>query len=250
MREIYFLLALALAFTGLFGSAAAYAQNASTYIPEKAYGLLAPIKQETEKYAPEIGKPEYFAALFEHESCLHLKHSRCMSATSEYTRRDKVTGILVEQGVGLSMITRAWRPNGVLRFDTLQGLKSKYRTALGELSWDNIKQRPDLQVRMGILLTMENYRALSGVKDPLERLYMTDAAYNGGIKDLRQERTLCGLKPNCDPQLWFGNVEKIIYKGTAKIHNGRSSYEVNRHHVKDVLHTRMPKYEKAFKAIQ
>lgn len=242
MREIYFLLALALAFTGLFGSAAANAQSVHTYIPEKAHALLEPIKSETYKFAPEIGKPEYFAALFEHESCLSLKHSRCMSPTSEYTRRDKTTGILVEQGVGLSMVTRAWRPNGVLRFDTLQGLKNTYRTALKDLNWDNIKQRPDLQIRMGILLTMENYRALSGVTDPTERLYMTDAAYNGGLRDLRQERTLCGLKKGCDPQKWFGHVEKIVYKGTAKIHNGRSSYEVNRHHVHDVFHNRMEKY--------
>lgn len=242
MREIYFILTLALAFTGIFGASLAKAQDVKTFIPEKAYSLLEPIKTETFNYAPEIGKPEYFAALFEHESCLHLKHSRCMSPTSEYTRKDKVTGRLVEQGVGLSMVTRAWRPNGILRFDTLSGLKTKYKTALSDLTWDNIKQRPDLQIRMGVLLTMENYRGLSGVTDPTERLYMTDAAYNGGLRDLRQERTLCGLKKGCDPQKWFGHVEKIVYKGTAKIHNGRSSYEVNRHHVHDVFNNRMEKY--------
>lgn len=243
MREIKFILFLAVCFFLVSVVSLARAQNVTTFIPAKAYPLLPDIKSETAKFAPEIGKPEYFAALFEHESCLSLTHSRCMSPTSEYTRRDKSTGILVEQGVGLSMITRAWRPDGAVRFDTLQGLKNIYRTALKDLNWDNIKSKPDLQIRMGILLTMENWRALEKVKDPVQRLYMTDAAYNGGMRDLHQERTLCGLKPNCNPQLWFGHVEKVVYKGTAKIHNGRSSYEINRHHVHDVFNTRMNKYK-------
>ena len=219
------------------------AQNVLTYIPKQAYPLLEPIKIEADKFAPELSKPYYFAALYEHESCLSLTHSKCMNPASEYKRYDKTTGKLVEQGVGLGQTTRAYRANGVLRFDTLAGMKSIYRTHLQELNWDNITKRPDLQIRIGILLTMENYRALSKVIDPQERLYMADAAYNGGLRDLNQERTLCNLKPGCDPQKWFGNVEKIVYKSQAKIHNGRSSYEVNRHHVKDVFFNRMPKYK-------
>lgn len=226
----------------------AHAQNVKTYIPKNAYALLEPIKTETEKFAPEIGQPWYFAALFEHESCIGLTHSRCMSPVSEYKRYDKLTGNLVEQGVGLGQTTRAFRPNGRLRFDTLAGMKTNYKTVLGELTWENITKRPDLQIRIGILLTMENYRSLATIRDPINRLQMTDAAYNGGLKDLRQERTLCGLKPKCDPQIWFGNVEKVVYKSTKKIHNGRSSYEVNRHHVHDVYNTRMPKYKAYYQA--
>lgn len=224
------------------GSFPSYAQNVKTYIPKNAYALLEPIEIEASKYTPEI-PPWYFAALYEHESCLSLTHSKCMNPASEYKRYDKVTNVLVEQGVGLGQTTRAYKSTGQLRFDTLAGMKSIYRTQLADLNWDNIKTRPDLQIRIGILLTMENYRALYTVKNHTDRLYMADAAYNGGLKDLRQERTLCGLKPNCDPQKWFGNVETVVYKSTVKIHNGRSSYEVNRHHVKDVFNNRMNKYK-------
>lgn len=239
MKHVLVLLTMVL---GLFCSSA-QSQNVNTYIPPRALALLDDISKETKKYAPELEGPWYIAALYEHESCLSLTHSRCYKADSEYKAYDKTTGRLIEQGVGLSMTTRAWRSNGELRMDTLANMKKTYRTALGELTWDNIKERPDLQIRLGILLTMENWRALPTITDPVERLAMTDAAYNGGIRDLRQERTLCGLKPNCDPQKWFGHVEHIVYKSTVKTHNGRSSYEVNRHHVKDVLKTRMPKYK-------
>ncbi len=224
------------------GSFPSYAQNVKTYIPKNAYALLEPIEIEASNLTPEID-PWYFAALYEHESCLSLTHSKCMNPASEYKRYDKVTNVLLEQGVGLGQTTRAYKSTGQLRFDTLAGMKSIYRTQLADLNWDNIKTRPDLQIRIGILLTMENYRALYTVKNHTDRLYMADAAYNGGLKDLRQERTLCGLKPNCDPQKWFGNVETVVYKSTAKIHNGRSSYEVNRHHVHDVFNNRMNKYK-------
>lgn len=185
LLKIYF------ALMALFLPLVAQAQDVKTYIPKNSYALLEPIKIEASTFAPEI-KPWYFAALFEHESCLSLVHSKCMNPASEYKRYDKVTNALVEQGVGLGQTTRAFRANGQLRFDTLAGMKNIYRTHLKDLTWDNIKTRPDLQIRIGILLTMENYRALNTITDPTERLYMADAAYNGGLKDLRQERTQIG----------------------------------------------------------
>ena len=218
---------------------ALYGQDVRTYIPTKAYALLPIVKAESLRLMPDMHSPWYFGALMEHESCISLKHSRCMSPTSELlTKR--------EQGVGISMITRAWNTDGTLRFDSLNDLRRRNMAELRELSWSNVKQRPDLQVRTLILLTKGNYDSLYTIKDQEARLDMADAAYNGGPSGLRKEILTCSLAANCNPQYWFGNVEKYCMKSKKPLYAGRSACDINRHHVSDVRHTRQDKYKLAF----
>lgn len=76
----------------------------------------------------------------------------------------------------------------------------------------------------------------------MEALAFADAAYNGGIGGLNSERRACKLAPDCDPTKWFGNVELYCLKSKAALYGNRSACDINRHHVKDVLLTRISKY--------
>lgn len=220
---------------GLFGSVAKAEPNVQTYIPAQAAQHQATFKQEVDRFWPDHPRREVLPALAEHESCQSLTHSRCWSAKSRLkTSR--------EEGAGLGQQTRAWYPDGRLRFDNVAELSRKH-SELRDLSWSNIYSRPDLQIRALVLESRDSYRALSMVSDPLARLQFTDAAYNGGLGGVQKERRACGLRAGCDPQKWFGHVELTCLKSRQALYGGRSPCDINRHHVKDVTVTRAPKYK-------
>ena len=135
--------------------------------------------------------------------------------------------------MALGSFTRAWNPKtGTLRFDVIQELRDKYPLELGELTWDNVRQRPDLQIKGVILKSKENYNRFDYTKEPLA---FGDAAYNGGISGVEREMRACKLGRNCDPLTWFNNVEKFCLKSKAVHTGGRSACEINRYHVRDVF---------------
>ena len=218
---------------GLFGRAT-NAQDVRTYIPSNAIKHQATIGKELAFYWPDHPRPELIPALIEHESCIGLRHSRCWSSTSRLKSAR-------EEGAGLGQLTRAWRDDGSLRFDKLQELKETY-PALRELSWNNVYQRPDLQIRSLVLMNLYNYNQLQVVKDPWQRLAMADAAYNGGLGGVLKERRACYLLADCLSQQWFGHVEKHCLKSRVALYGGRSACDINRYHVRDVLLTRSNKY--------
>lgn len=213
--------------------------NTKAYIPSQAFEYFDTIKKEQQRILPDFAYPFYFAGLIEHESCISLTHSRCWNITSRLkTKR--------EEGAGLIQLTRAYKADGSIRFDTLSELRKRHMAELSELSWSNVYQRADLQIRAGILLSKGNWKALYTIPDDYERLAMTDAAYNGGLAGLKKERTVCGLAANCDPQKWFDHVENQCQKSKKPLYAGRSSCDINRGHVIKVLIDAMPKYKKYF----
>lgn len=233
MRLLQFLLCSVLLFSGLsFGKGT----DVKTFIPEKAKQYLPTLIKEQEAYMPGFFKPEYFPALVEHESCISLTHSRCWSPTAKLqTKR--------ELGIGFFQFTKTFHPNGKIRFDTLTETAKRF-SALKGLSWNNVASRPDLQLRAGVLLVKDNWNKFSIIKDKDVRLAFTDSAHNGGSKAVFDSRRICGLRKGCDPNKWFGHVEKTLPKSRKPLYAGRSAYDINTHHVKDVLITRMPKYKK------
>ena len=229
----YYLLLPILLFTPLI----TLAQSIKTYIPPAALSLKHIVIEEQQLHFPDIPIKAYPFALIEQESCIHLKHSKCWNPKSQLkTKR--------EEGAGLGQLTRAYREDGTLRFDSLQGIKAQYKQQLQELSWSTIYQRPDLQIRAMMLMLRDTYRSLYDIKDPIARLHFTDAAYNGGTRDLRKERIACGLATKCNPQVWFDNVEHIKVKSQKPLYGNRSAYFINREHVEYVFKYRLPKYEK------
>lgn len=221
----------------IFIASPALPQSIKTFIPPAALTLKPTVVHQQELYFPTIPIKAYPFALIEQESCIHLKHSKCWNPRSQLkTSR--------EEGAGLGQLTRAYKPDGTLRFDSLQGIRNQYKQDLEDLSWSNIYQRPDLQIRAMTLMLRDTYKGLYDVKDPIARLHFTDAAYNGGTRDLRKERVACGLKINCNPQIWFEHVEHMQVKSTKPLYGTRSAYFINREHVENVFKLRLPKYEK------
>lgn len=230
------LIALAIVAYGLlalFGSIAK-AQDVRTYIPPQADYYRLTLKVEQLKNWRDHPKAEVLPALIEHESCISLTHSRCWNPRSRLKSAR-------EEGAGLGQITRAWSPDGKLRFDALAEMRERH-PALREWNWANVYDRPDLQMRAVVLKSRDDFTALSMVSDPLERLAFADAGYNGGMGGVQKERRACGLKSGCDPQRWWGHVELTCLKSRAALYGGRSACDINRHHVTDVLKVRAPKY--------
>lgn len=240
---LFLLLILSLLFT----CTTAFAQtkpkvkiNPKTYIPKNAYIYMDLVQEETAKFFPTIPIPHYFPALIEQESCLSLTHSRCWRPDSQLLSAR-------EQGAGFGQLTRAYRKDGSLRFDSLKAMRDKNMAELKELSWDNILKRPDLQTRTMVLMIKDEYKALYKITDPIKRLHMADVAYNGGRSDLNKERLLCGLTKGCDSQTWFDHVERMKVKSTIPIYGTRSAWDINREHPETLFHIRLNKYEQFYK---
>lgn len=183
----------------------------------------------------------YFSGMFEHESCITITSSRCWSAKSELLTRWP-NGKIREQGVGLGQITRAYSESGIIRLDVLTDLKKRYPRELSDLTWDNIKDRGDLQIRAVVLLWLSNYNRIPDHISDFDKMAISDSAYNGGYGFIIKDRKSCGLKANCDPNLWFNNLEKMNNRGTKILYGTRTANDINRHHVRDVLLDKMNKY--------
>lgn len=208
-------------------------------IPPRAFEQKATIAKELDTHFPELPERNYVPALIEHESCITLTHSRCWSSTSRLkTSR--------EEGAGLGQITRAYREDGSLRFDSLTDMRSRYGLALKEASWNTIYQRPDIQIRMIVLMLKDSWGRVYGVTDPFERLAFVDASYNGGLGGLNKERRLCSLTKGCDHTRWFGHVEKHCLKSKKVLYGKRSACDINRAHVSLVMKTNLPRYKKYY----
>lgn len=218
----------------------AFAISVKTYIPKNAYEYLDTVYQEQQRLFKDHPLPDYFPALIEQESCISLTHSKCWNPKSRLkTSR--------EEGAGLGQITRAYTSAGKLRFDALAEMRRAHMSELRDLTWGNVYSRPDLQIRAIILKIKDDYAKLYEIKNPIRRSLFVDAAYNGGMGGVKQERRICGLKRGCDPQQWFGHVELIKHKSTKPIYGNRSAYDINREHVRNVFYLRMPKYNQLFK---
>lgn len=227
-------LAIIIAATMLLFAGTARA-DVRTTIPPGAVIYAPVLKAERLKFWPGHPAPQMLGALVEHESCISLTHKRCWNPTSRLKSAR-------EEGAGLGQITRAYRADGSIRFDALQEMVDKHR-ALAGLSWANVYERPDLQLRAVVLKAKDNFtffRRLVG--DDLYALHFADAAYNGGVGGVQKERQACHLSPGCDPKQWFGNVAEHCLKSKSALYGHRSACDINRHHVVDVCLIRPQKY--------
>jgi hypothetical protein len=214
-------------------ASSAHASDVRSYIPTGANTYAPVLKAEQTRFWAQHPAPELLAGLVEQESCLSLTHSRCWNPSSRLkTQR--------EEGAGLGQITRAFRADGSERFDALAEMRSAHRELAG-LTWANVYERPDLQLRAIVLKVQDDFKALSVVTDPRLRLDFADAAYNGGRRGVTDERRACGLKAGCDPQIWFGHVELTCLKSKAALY-GRDACQINREHVQMVIRVRSLKY--------
>ncbi len=207
----------------------------------RAEAMAPMIVDEINAHWPKIPRRSYLGALFEQESCRSLSHSMCWSSTARLkTSR--------EEGGGLAQLTRAWTKTGALRFDSLDEVRRMAPSALEDLDWQSVYERPELSVRAAIIKLRgcdARLQALSPDLDALVRVAFCDAAYNGGWSHLQQDRQLCTLRAGCDADQWFGHVELHSVKSREKWQGyGQSAYDINREHVRNTvpLHSRRMKY--------
>lgn len=211
------------------------AVDVSTYIPKNAPTYIPTVAEQLQLIYPEFKVKHYVPALIEHESCITLTGKSCWNPKTEFiTHR--------ERGSGLGQLTKTFDKNGKIRNDTLTSLRNQNKELLRELSWSNITSRPDLQIRAIILLMRSNHKAFANIPGYFSRLAFTDASYNSGLGNVNRDRRQCRLRANCDPNLWFGNVEVNCTLSRKILYGKRSACDINRNHVKDVLTVRLDKY--------
>ncbi len=210
--------------------------NPYTYIPTNAKIYTPILDKQIKEYFPLFPIYYYFGGLIEQESCIVLTWHSCWNPKTQLrTSR--------EQGAGLGQLTRAFYNNGKVRFDSLAALRREHMRELKNLSWSNIIQRPDLQMRGIILMSRDNYKRLWMIKNPLDRIAMSDSAYNAGLGRVYADRRLCNLEPHCNPNIWFGNVENAWTGARVPIYGNRTAHDINKTHVYNVLVIRMRKYK-------
>ena len=206
-------------------------------LPPPGFALYGPIlKAEQLKYWPDHPDPAALAALVEQESCVSLKSKSCWNPKARL-KTDR------EEGAGFGQITRAYRSDGSERFDSLAGLKRQYGADLQDWSWDNVYERPDLQLRALVLMTRDAAKPFRGSEG---MLHFADAGYNGGVAGVQKERRACQLTRGCDPSKWFGHVEAHCLKSKQPLYGKRTACDINREHVTNVFLIRKAKYEGKF----
>lgn len=205
-------------------------------IPPGAVQHLPALRAQLAQAWPDMPQPAYLGALIEHESCITLTSPRCWQPGARLkTQR--------EEGAGFAQLTRAWDAHGRQRFDALAEVRQLDPQGLQALTWSTVYQRPDLQLRAIVVKARATWARLLPIVPGTEaRLDMLDAAWNGGLMGVLNERRACAAAPGCDPDQWRGHVERHCLKSRRPLYAGRSACDINRHHVTDVRQVRQPRY--------
>ncbi len=139
-----------------------------------------------------------------------------------------------EEGAGFPQLTRTYRADGSMRFDALSELVQKH-PALSELTWANVYNRADLQLRAFVLKALDDNRTFAAVDDLRERMVFGVVSHNRGTGGVQSERRACKLSPGCDPGKWFANVELHCTASRAALYGTRSACDISRAYPRDIL---------------
>ena len=215
-------------FAGLLFFAFAIRAAYASELPARAYQYIPVLIQEQQAYWPDMPLVSSLPAQVEQETCPSLTSSKCWNPRAELkTSR--------EYGFGLGQLTVTDR------FDNFAEAR-KLDSSLRDWAWED-RYDARRQLRTMVLMDRGHYRSLRQVPDPFERLAMTFSAYNGGLGGVLADRRLCSSVPGCDPNRWFGHVERHSTKARASVAGyGKSFFEINREYVRNILIVRRPKY--------
>jgi hypothetical protein len=220
-------LGLALLTGMLFWAFAGRAQAGE--LPPGAQRYLPTLQAEIRTHWPSVPIRPALAAQVEQETCASLRSAKCWNPRAEL-KTDR------EYGFGLGQLTVT------SRFDNF---KEARRLDVSLRDWQMVdRYDPARQLRTLVLMDRAGFNRLQFVDDDLERLAMAFAAYNGGMGGVLSDRRVCASVPSCDPDKWFGHVEKTSLKSRAKWQGyGKSAFEINREYVRNILVVRRPRYD-------
>lgn len=210
------------------------------FIPPNAKLYLPLLAQEAKSKWPDLKEPWTLAGQVEQESCISLTNKRCWSPTAELkTSR--------EWGIGLSQVTIMYDKNGKIVMNSMEDIKRLDPTLKG---WNLTTTRLDPTYQLRALLVYDKSiydKFPKTITNQYEKIAFTLAAYNGGLGGTLSDRRLCQNTKGCNPDLWFGNVEKTSFKAKIKVNGyGKSFYEINREYPRNILTLRRQKYESFF----
>lgn len=196
-------------------------------LPPGAVHNLPILKAEIRSAWPALPLPSVLGAQVEQES--RWQPQAALRTSREY-------------GFGLGQLTVAYRADGSERFNAWREVQA-LDPGLAGWTWEN-RYDVRLQLRAVVVKNRACYQRLRPLlDDAYNALTMCDAAYNGGLGGVYAERRLCAALTGCDPDKWFGNVELHSNKSRAKWNGyGKSAFEINREHVRNVMVVRRPKY--------
>jgi len=178
---------------------------------------------------PTITMPSVTAGLIEQETCYSLTHSKCWSPLAKLeTSR--------EYGFGLGQLTITSRFNA---FNEVKELEPR----LKQWKWED-RFNPEFQMLAILAMLKRNYNTFKTSEKEYDRYAFSLASYNGGVGGILSDQKICKNTPNCNPYLWFGNVEYTSLKKKIKVTGyGKSFFEINREYPKNILEVRRFKYK-------
>jgi len=203
-------------------------------LPENSHIYLPVLQQQLGSFWPDLTVPSVLAGQVEQETCVSLKSAKCWSTRAELkTKR--------ERGVGLGQITKT------KKFDSLAELKVLFPDALSRFGWHS-PYDPVLQLRALVLKDQYNYARMSFAATEPDRIAFALAAYNGGMGGVFSDRQLCMATTGCDPNRWYGNVEKTSLKAATTVKGyGQSFFCINRQYPWRIMFQRSDKYRAYFR---
>lgn len=228
-------LLLASVLTFAVGAVAAAPPDVRTYVPAGAHTYAPDLVKAQQGVWAAAPAPWTLAGQVEQESCVSLTSPRCWNPHAELkTSR--------EYGFGFGQITKAFRKDGSVRFDTFQELTSKY-PALKDWTWDD-RYNARYQLTALVELDQNLFNQIRDAATTDDRLAFMLAGYNGGASGVLQDRLLCSNTPKCDQSRWFGHVENTSLK-TRLVNPGysKSAFQINREYVYNIVFLRRPKYQ-------
>jgi hypothetical protein len=179
---------------------------------------------------PSMPAPSTLAAQVEQETCVTLTSPKCWNPHAELkTAR--------EYGFGLGQLTVT------PKFNNFQAAKT-WDKSLAGWKWND---RFDPKMQLGALVAYDRnlYQSIQFGATTDDRLAFMFSAYNGGLGGVLKDRALCDHTPGCNPNVWFGNVEKTSFRSKLAVSGyGQSFFDINRGYVANVVpvNSRREKY--------
>lgn len=210
-------------------------QARAEWPPKQSIQYLPTLQSEIQAHWSDAPICAVFAAQVEQETCPSLKSPKCWNPRTEL-KTDREYGF----GFGQTTVTA--------KFDNFAEARKLHPT-LREWKWED-RFDPARQLRTMLLMDRGNYRRLSFVENEQERLAMAFAGYNGGMGGVLSDRRVCASVPGCNPDLWFGHVERHSLKAKVAAKGyGKSFFEINREYPRNIMGFRQQHYAAWFKEV-
>ena len=180
---------------------------------------------------PTMPDPPLLAGQIEQETCITLKHRKCWNPKAEL-KTDR------EYGFGLGQLTVTPRFNN---FEAAKG----WDKSLAGWRWEG-RYDPQMQLRALVAYNRNLYAQIRFGASERDRLAFMFSAYNGGLGGLLKDRRVCAATRGCDPDRWFGHIERHSFRAKTAVGGYRKSFfEINREYVHNILNVRSTKYRGA-----